>query len=267
MDKYTNKDHCFVLCAYKENPYLEECIKSLVNQTVKSNILIETSTPNNYIESLANKYNIKIMINTGKNGCAQDWNYGFNNANFKLITIAHQDDIYYENYVENVIKYANLANNPLLIYTDYEEIRNNNITHSNTLLKIKRVLNHSMKNRKNWGKDNKKRGVLKFGDAISCPTITIVKKDNLTNPYDESFQCSVDYKTWLNMSKQPGDFVYIPIPLMAHRIYEESHTTIYLNNNTRQVEDKQIINSLWSKPWSNIIYHFYAKSQESNKVK
>ena len=38
-------DHTFAICAYKESPYLEECIKSLKNQTIKSNILIATSTP------------------------------------------------------------------------------------------------------------------------------------------------------------------------------------------------------------------------------
>ena len=38
------KNHTFVICAYKESKYLEECIKSLINQTVKSNIIMTTST-------------------------------------------------------------------------------------------------------------------------------------------------------------------------------------------------------------------------------
>ena len=51
-------DHTFAICAYKESPYLEECIKSLKNQTIKSNILIATSTPNDYIKGIADKYAI-----------------------------------------------------------------------------------------------------------------------------------------------------------------------------------------------------------------
>ena len=39
--------HTFVICAYKESAYLEECILSLKQQTVKSNIIMITSTPNN----------------------------------------------------------------------------------------------------------------------------------------------------------------------------------------------------------------------------
>ena len=38
--------HTFVICAYKESEYLEECVKSLLNQSVKSNILMTTSTDN-----------------------------------------------------------------------------------------------------------------------------------------------------------------------------------------------------------------------------
>ena len=34
------KNHTFVICAYKESDYLEECIKSVINQSVKSNIVI-----------------------------------------------------------------------------------------------------------------------------------------------------------------------------------------------------------------------------------
>ena len=35
--------HSFVICAYKESPFLEECIQSLEKQTVKSTIKMVTS--------------------------------------------------------------------------------------------------------------------------------------------------------------------------------------------------------------------------------
>ena len=47
--------HTFVICAYKESKYLEDCIKSLKAQEVKSDIKIATSTPNEYIYSIADK--------------------------------------------------------------------------------------------------------------------------------------------------------------------------------------------------------------------
>ncbi len=44
--------HTFVVLAYKESEYLEECIKSVLNQSLKTNVVIATSTPNDYIKNL-----------------------------------------------------------------------------------------------------------------------------------------------------------------------------------------------------------------------
>lgn len=57
--------HTFVICAYKESEFLEECILSLKNQSISSEIFIATSTPNKYIEALAEKYNLKVFVNDG----------------------------------------------------------------------------------------------------------------------------------------------------------------------------------------------------------
>ena len=61
MNKDINTNHTFAICAYKESPYLEECIQSLMNQTVKSDILIATATPSKYIDDIAAKYNLRYM--------------------------------------------------------------------------------------------------------------------------------------------------------------------------------------------------------------
>ena len=44
--------HTFVVLAYKESKYLETCIKSVLNQKYRSDVVIATSTPNDYINSL-----------------------------------------------------------------------------------------------------------------------------------------------------------------------------------------------------------------------
>ena len=52
--------HTFAICAYKESSFLEECIKSLKNQSIQSEIFIITSTPNSYIDRTAEKYGIPV---------------------------------------------------------------------------------------------------------------------------------------------------------------------------------------------------------------
>lgn len=55
--------HMFVVCAYKESPYLESCIKSVLNQSVKTKVAISTGTPNDYIRKIAEKYQLPLWVN------------------------------------------------------------------------------------------------------------------------------------------------------------------------------------------------------------
>ena len=117
-------DHTFAICAYKESPYLEECILSLKNQTVKSNIIMATSTPNEWIQGLAEKYEIPLYINTGEGGIAQDWNFAYRQAKTDYITIAHQDDIYEPNYLKMIFGELKKGKDPIVVFTDYGELHN-----------------------------------------------------------------------------------------------------------------------------------------------
>jgi len=99
-------DHTFAISAYKESSYLEECIKSVLQQKVKSKVIISTATPNEYIKSMAKKYNIPLYERDGKPGIQDDWNFAYSKADSKYVTITHQDDIYDENYSYMIKKYS-----------------------------------------------------------------------------------------------------------------------------------------------------------------
>lgn len=58
--------HVFAICAYKDSPYLEQCIRSLKAQTVPSHIIICTSTPSSYIDRLAWKYGLQVYVRQGE---------------------------------------------------------------------------------------------------------------------------------------------------------------------------------------------------------
>jgi len=261
---YTSNDHTFVICAYQESPFLEDCIRSVLAQTVQTHILIETSTPCAYIAGMAEKYHIPMVINSGKSGCASDWNYGYEQAKTELVTITHQDDIYEPRFAAETINYLNRADHPILAHTDYYEIRGAKKVSRNSVLTIKRILNHRMRQQKNWNSSSIKIRSLALGNRISCPTVTLVRSGCGSNPYDLTYQCSCDYKTWSNLSRKEGSFVYVPMILMGHQIYEESHTSIYLKENVRQKEDMEIISSYWPHAVGKVIYFFYSLSQRSN---
>ena len=107
-------EHTFVICAYKESPYLENCIQSLKNQTVASDIIMATSTPNSYISDMADKYKIPVYVKEGAPDIADDWNFGYSKVQTPYLTIAHQDDIYLPDYTKHVLEEFRCSLRPLI---------------------------------------------------------------------------------------------------------------------------------------------------------
>lgn len=267
MACYTGANHTFVICAYKENPFLEETILSLLNQTVKSNIIMSTSTPNPHIEGLSTKYNIPLIVNSEPRLAGDDWNFGFNAANTELVTIAHQDDCYEPSFTQKVIEVANkYSNEVLLFYTDYYEIRNNQRIESSLLLNTKRFLNAPLSKRAMNNSKGLQRRILSVGDPICCPSVTLCKNKVGMSVFDTTYKNSCDYKTWVNLTYIEGRFVYIPHILMGHRIYEESATSKNLGENIRKAEDLEILSTLWPKIIARCINRVYAISEKNNNL-
>ena len=117
--------HTFVICAYKESSFLEECILSCLNQTSlkkgKSKLILYTSTPNTYITEIANSYEIPMFTSSG-GSIGRDWNNALSFVDTPYATIVHQDDIYLKEYGESVIDAFENNNQTSIVFTDYKEI-------------------------------------------------------------------------------------------------------------------------------------------------
>ena len=264
---YRKEDHTFVICAYGENPYLAQTIRSLKEQNVSSNILAATSTMNEHIISVCAKENIPLFENTGKKGIGADWNFAYDLAKTPLITIAHQDDIYEPDYARRIIQCANRAEDPIIIFTDYEEIRNDQRVHSNTLLRIKRLMLTPLSNANSSRSVFIRKRILSFGNPICCPSVTYVKAKIGPAPFDTEMVNSMDYKLYADHAGDRGEFVYIPQVLMAHRIYEESTTTQHIADKSRSAEDLAIMKRFWPDAAARALHAVYVRGEKSNEVK
>lgn len=56
------------------------------------------------------------------------------------MTLAHQDDRYFPEYTETVLKALKKESRPLIAFTDYYETREEKLVKENRLLKVKRLL-------------------------------------------------------------------------------------------------------------------------------
>lgn len=265
---FTPADHTFVLCGYKESPYIEQALESLERQSVKTSILLSTSTPNDYLKDLCERHGVPMVVNTGKSGLGEDWNFGYDKAETKLVTIAHQDDLYSPDFAKRVLEVANRCDEGKLqlLYTDYYELRNGQRVEDNRLLKIKRIMNAPMRIPACASSVLGKRLLLSFGDPICCPSVTLHKPVAGKSAYVTGYANSSDYRTWVKYALRPGRFVYIPEILMGHRIYAGSTTTKNLAENVRKKEDLEVLSGLWPKPIAALINRAYATSEKSNEV-
>jgi hypothetical protein len=225
-----------------------------------------TSTPNDYIEALCKKYQIPFYINQGEKGITQDWNFAYNKADTKYVTIAHQDDLYDIHYVENLERYIKQAKKPLIFFTDYYEIRNNEKVKTNKLLKIKRIMLVPLKKRSFWNSRFVRRRILSLGSPICCPSVTYVKP-NLMNPvFLNHFRTNEDWETWERISKLDGEFVYCDKPLTFHRIHEGSETSAAIAETGRGEEDYVMYRKFWPSFIARVLVKLYGTSEKSNSI-
>ena len=252
-------NHTFVICAYGDSRYLEECIQSLVNQSLKTDIILYTSTPSNYIEGLCEKYDIPVFSSVG-GGIGKDWNNALSFVQTQYATIVHQDDIYLSDYAKNVL--SSVADDTLIAYSDYQELKDGNIIPLTSNLKIKHLMLRTMAMFPKW-KFWRNR-VLAFGNPISCPAVTYNLKNLNDFKFNEEMKVSLDWFAWYQIAQKKGSFTFADESLMYHRIHEESETTNSIENNIRTKEDYEMYLLFWPKVVAKLLLKFYVISQDTN---
>lgn len=263
---YSGQDHTFVICAWGENIFLEKCILSLKSQTIHSQVLMATSTPNNLIKKMAEKYKIPLFINKHPGGIAGDWNFACSICKTRLVTLAHQDDIYEPWYGETILHSVEGRRRPLIVFTDYGELRNEKRITDNRLLRVKRILLFPLKCK--WAQGNRwiRRRILSWGSAISCPTVTYVKENLPENIFQEGYRSDLDWQAWERLSRLKGEFIYCSKICMYHRIHEDSATSSIIADHGRSREDFEMFCRFWPVPVAKIIAGWYRSGEKSNDL-
>lgn len=258
-NNFTEKDFTFVVCAYKECEYLEECIQSLLKQTVKSNIMISTSTPNDHINNIAKKYEIEVRVNPD-GGQIKDYNFAISQPKTKLVMLMHQDEIIKPEFLEKSLLYLNSVKKPIISFTDYIEMHNDVVDKKpSTMVIIKRILLWPAKNKILMGTKFGKRLIQFFGDPITHPTVICVSDEMPKEVFREAYKASMDWDLWERLSNQEGSFVYVPEVLLYHRMNENNQTVKLLNTtNARYENEYDIFCRFWPKPIAKFIMKFYS---------
>lgn len=233
--------HTFIVLAHGESDDLEECIKSVINQSSKSNILIATSTPNNYILDLASKYSLGVVVNEEESNKGSDFNFAINASNSKLVTIAHQDDLYDRNYTKEILKCFRKNKDATIIFTDNYEIKDDiKITKSKELFYQKWYL-FPLKFSFLQNKKLFKTRALRKKKYICTSSITFNKKEFNHDLFPTNFIYDNDWQGLVDLASINSKFVYLPKKLVGYRLIEKE------NNNLKDEEDLIVRKNLYPK--------------------
>lgn len=260
-------EHTFVICAYGESQYLEECVLSCINQESvlkkDSIVIMYTSTPNEMIEKISKKYNVPLF--TGQGGSiGKDWNSALNCVQTSFATIAHQDDLYLPEYGDNILKVFSKNKRLNLVFTDYFEIDNEGKKRERNInLRIKTIGLHIMSLLPfKWYQ----RRIYAFGNFISCPAVSFNLNRLKDFQFDEELRMVVDWDAWERIMRKSGRIQFVPQKLMAHRIHAESETTAATQDRTREQEEYMMYERYWGKVISKLFMKLYVLNQKANKT-
>lgn len=261
--------HCFAICAYGESPYLESSIRALKAQRLKSDIIICTSTPNELIKGMAEKYGIELFVRDGASSLKADWNYAAETAvkvkNAELVTIAHQDDIYREDYASELLAAAGRYPDMLLFCSRYRTIDENGAVTDTRAESVKRILRLPLRVRTLAGIGIVKRLPLMFGNGIGCPTCSYNIRLTGLPLFRNDYRFVIDWETLLRLSKLRGRFICSERELLDYRVHSGAETMKNIANHNREREEAEIFSMMWPKPMVSLLMHFYKKAYKDYK--
>lgn len=259
--------HTFVILAYRQSPYLEACIESLLRQTMPSKIVISTSTPSSWLKEVGARHELPIMVRTGEGSIADDWNFALSLADTPLVTLAHQDDLYHPAYSEAVLRLADRFPDMLISFTNNDLLVSGRLLDRTLNLTIQRLLLWPFRLRRHICSRLIRRLTLSFGNPICCPSVTYHRTCLNRLPggfaFDRTYPNNLDWEAWIRLAAQPGAFVYEKSILMTHRFHEESETSGSLADKRRQSDDRRIFGLLWPRPLASAIASLYALAYRS----
>jgi glycosyltransferase involved in cell wall biosynthesis len=260
-------DHSFVIPVYRAAPHLPALIESLRAQTVPgSEILLASSTPSAELAATAKCFSLPLHVNPQHTDIAADWNFALGKARTAFVTLAHQDDVFAPDYIEQLTGALRRHPAALLAFCDYSEHTALAARPRNINLKIKRALRrHAFGARECISEVRDKMRLLSLGNPICCPSVMFNWGALGYFQFPNGYKTNLDWMAWLELARRPGGFVYVPECLVSKGVHAESETTASIANRAREREDRAIFEALWPKPVAAALAALYKFGYRANR--
>lgn len=258
--------HQFVVLAYRESPFLGECLESLLAQGIdRADVLLCTSTPSAFLDRLAQRLGLRLAVNAERRSIGADWNFGLAQASAPWVTLVHQDDIYLPAYAARVRDAIASHPQAVMVIPWFREFARGEVRAFNLTHLVKRLLFlRAFGFRDAIAAPKDKLRLLTLGNPVSCGGVALRRER--ARRFDERLAFTLDWKAWLEAARAEGTFVFIREPLMYRRIHAASATTDSMRSGARQAEELAMFRALWPPRVADAIAAAYRLGYRTNRV-
>ncbi len=257
-----NARHGFVVPAYGASPFLEPCLKSLLEQEATGGILITTSTPNETVLALAERNGVEVIVNSARNGIGSDWNFALAQAPWPTVTLAHQDDVYDRRFA--ALSLSALDRNPdaAIVFTSHGEITDADERRSRLIWWVKMAIETFTVGSSERITGYRRKLLLSFGDPIGCSAVTFNRAVIPDFRFDPELTVCLDWEAWWRLHEQNYAFGHVPEQLVWRRYNDLAETWSGVRDGRRAREDALMFQRIWPRPLARVWAALYRVSYQ-----
>ena len=250
-------EHSFVVMAYGDSPFLTGCLESLRDQTARANVVITTSTPSPFIGEIARTFAVPILVNACGGGIAADWNFALSATNTRLVTLAHQDDVYFPSFLATTLTLLSESTDAAVCFTGYQEIADDGSPVSSKISRVKHLLERVILGRGREVTPGRMRAFLSLGNPLPCSAATFDRERSGDFAFAGAYASNLDWDAWLRLLEQGKLFVRTPERLVGRRHNPLTATSRLIRDGVRQREDLIMFRRIWPRPIAEIVAWAY----------
>ena len=243
--------------AYGDSPFLTDCLVSLRDQSVASRIVVTTSTPSAHIESAAKAFDAPLFVNPERAGIAADWTFAMESTDAAIVTLAHQDDVYYPRFLETSLALLEDPREAAIAFTGYQEIDDEGRRVSSRISRVKHLLEGAALGPTSFPSRGRMRAFLSFGDPLPCSSVTYHRSRLGDFVFSRAYQANLDWDAWLRLLEVGRCFARTPARLIGRRHNPLTETSRLIREGVRKREDLEIFRRLWPSPIAELIAWAY----------
>jgi hypothetical protein len=255
-----SEGHCFVVLAYGDSPFLEGCIEGLMAQTVKTGVVVVTSTPSPFIAKVAARLGVEVKINPRKEGIGADWNFGLNATPLRYVTLAHQDDTYEPRFSERTLALFNKDPDAALCFTAYGEIDDQGRAKTSKISLVKHALEAATLGRRERVRGARLKAFLAFGNPLPCSSVTFNRAHLPDFCFSLDYTSNLDWDAWWRLQQRGETFLHVPERLVGRRHNPLTETSRLIREGVRQSEDLLMFRRIWPAPLGAAMAYLYRAS-------